>query len=101
MAQNTHRCERKAHAQFSSVHSFSCIRLFVALWAATRQVSLSFTTSWVLLKLMPIEPVMPSDHLILCCPLLLLASIFPSIRVFSSESVQDWFPLELTGWISL
>ena len=87
MAQNTHRCERKDHAQFSSVHSLSCIQLFVTLWAATRQVSLSFTTSWVLFKLMPIEPVMPSDHLILCCPLRLLASIFPSIRVFSNESV--------------
>ena len=53
---------------------------------ATRQASLSFTISWSLLKLMSIESVMPSNHLILCCPLLYLPSIFPSIRVFSSES---------------
>ena len=87
MAQNTHRYERKDHAQFSSVHSLSCIQLFVTLWTATHQVSLSFTTSWVLLKLMSIELMMPSNHHILCCPLLLLPSVFPSIRVFSGESV--------------
>ena len=56
-------------------------------WTAARQASLSITNSWSLLKLMSIESVMPSNHLILCCPLLLLPSIFPSIRVFSNESV--------------
>ena len=60
---------------------------FAIPWAAARQASLSFTISWSLLKLMSIEPVKPSYHLILCCPLLLLPSIFPNIRVFSSESV--------------
>ena len=88
---------------------------------AARQASLSITNSRSLLKLMSIESVMPSKHLILCRPLLLLPSIFPSIRVFSNESVlhiggqttgasasasalpmniQDWFPLGWTGWIS-
>ena len=57
------------------------------LWTAAHQDSLSFTVSWSLLKLMSIESVMPSNHLNLCCPLLLLPSIFPSIRVFSNESV--------------
>ena len=56
-------------------------------WTAARQVSLSITNSWSLLKLMPTETVMPSNHLILCGPLLLLPSIFPSIRVFPNESV--------------
>ena len=56
-------------------------------WTAARQASLSITNSWSLLKLMSIELVMPSNHLILCCPFLLLPSIFPSIRVFSTESV--------------
>ena len=56
-------------------------------WTATHQASLSFTGSWSLLKLMPIELVMPSSHLILCHPLLLLPSVFPSIRFFSNESV--------------
>ena len=55
-------------------------------WTAAGQASLSITNSWSLLKLMSLESVMPSSHLILCCPLLLLPSIFPSIRVFSSES---------------
>ena len=55
-------------------------------WTAAHQASLSITNSWNLLKLMPIESVMPSNHLILCCPLLLMPSIFPSIRVFSNES---------------
>ena len=59
--------------------------MFVTPWTATCQASLSFTTSWNLLKLMSIESVMPSNHLILCHPLLLLPSIFPSIRVFSNE----------------
>ena len=69
-----------------SVQSLSRVRLFVTPWTAARQASLSITNSQSLLKLMFIEPVMPSNHLILCCPLLLLPSIFPSIRVFSNES---------------
>ena len=91
-------------------------------WTAAQQASLSITNFQNLLKLMSIELVMPSNHLILCCPLLLLPSIFPSIRVFSNESIlcirwpsigvsasasvlpmniQDWFPWGLTGLISL
>ena len=66
--------------------SLSHVRLFATPWTAARQASLSFTISQSLLKLMSIESVMPSDHLILCRPLLLLPSIFPSIRVFFSES---------------
>ena len=73
--------------QFSSVQSLSRVRLFATPWIAARQASLSITNSWSLLKLMSIESVMSSNHLILCHPLLLLPSIFPSIRVFSSESV--------------
>ena len=69
-----------------SVHLFSNVQLFVTPWAVARQAFLSITNSRSLLKLMSIESVMPSNHLILCCPLL-LASIFPSIRVFSNESV--------------
>ena len=69
---------------FSSVTQ-SC--LFATPWTAAHESSLSITNSWSLLKLMSIESVMPSNHLILCCPLLLLPSIFPSIRVFSNESV--------------
>ena len=72
--------------QFSSVQSLSCVRLFVIPWTAACQVSLSITNSRSLLKLVSIEPVIPSDHLILCHPLLLLPSIVPSIRVFSNES---------------
>ena len=72
---------------FSSVQSLSHVRLFVTPWTATHQDSLSITNSQSLLKLMSIKSVMPSNHLILCCPLLLLPSIFPSIRVFSNESV--------------
>ena len=71
---------------YSSVQSLSCIQLFVTPWTALHQASLSITNPWNLLKLMPIELVMPSNHLILCRPLLLLPSIFPSIRVFSNES---------------
>ena len=71
---------------FSSVQSLSCVRLFVTLWIAAHQASLSITISWSLPKPMSIESVIPSKHLILCCPLLLLPSIFPSIRVFSNES---------------
>ena len=114
---------------FSSVQSLSHVQLFVTpksrkgvLWTAACQASLSITNSWSLLKLMSIVSVMPSNHLILWRPLFLLPSIFPSIRVFSNESVlcirwpkywssasasalpmkiQDWFPLGLTGLISL
>ena len=72
---------------FSSVQSLSRVRLFATPWTAARQASLSITNSQSSLKPMSIESVMPSNHLILCRPLLLLPSIFPSIRVFSSESV--------------
>ena len=77
------------------VHSLSHAQIFVTPWSAAHQVSLSFTVSQSLLKLMSVESVMSSNHLILCCRLLLL-SIFPSIRVFSSESAlhirwpKDW-----------
>ena len=71
---------------FSSVHSVMSSS-FVTPWTAARQASLSITNSRSLLKLMSIKSVMPSNHLIFCCPLLLLPSVFPSIRVFSSESV--------------
>ena len=69
-----------------SLQSPSRVRLFATPWIAARQASLSITYSQNLLKLMSIEPVMPSSHFILCCPLLLLPPIPPSIRVFSSES---------------
>ena len=106
----------------SSVQSLSSVWLFVIPWTAARQASLSITNSWSLLKLLSVEPMMPSNHLILCHPLFPLPSIFPSIIVFSIESVlrirwpkywsfnfsislpseyQDWFPLGLTGLISL
>ena len=71
---------------FSSVQSLSRVRLFATLWIAARQASLSITNSQSSPKLMPIEWVMPSSHLILCRPLLLLPPIPPSIRVFSNES---------------
>ena len=73
--------------QFSSVQLLSCVWLFVTPWTAARQVSLSITNSWSPPKPMSIELVMPPSHLILCRPLLLPPSIFPSIRVFSNESV--------------
>jgi len=73
--------------QFSSVQSLSCVQLLATPWTAACQASLSITNSWSLLKLMSIELVMPSNHLILCHPLLLLPSIFTSIRVFSNELV--------------
>ena len=76
--------------QFSSVQLLSRVRLFVTPWTAARQASLSFTLSQSLLKLVSIESVMPSNHLILCRPLLLLPSVFLSIRVFSSESVLQF-----------
>ena len=105
----------------SSVQSLSRVRLFATPWIATRKASLSITNSLSLPKLMSINSVMPSNHLILCCPLLLLPSIFPSIRVFSMSqfksggqiieasasssvlpmNIQDWLPLRLTGWIFL
>ena len=104
-----------------SVQSLSQVRLFVSPWTGVCQAFLSIVNSQSLLKLMSFELVMPSNHLILCHPLLLLPSIFPSIRVFYSESVlpircskywsfsfsispmniQDWFPWGLTGLIAL
>ena len=66
--------------------SLSCVQLFATPWTAARQASLPFTISRSLLRLMSIGSVMPSNHLILCCPHLLLPSVFPSIRVFSNES---------------
>ena len=104
------------------VQSLSHVWLFVTPWTAAHQASLSITNSHSLLKLMSIESVMPSNHLILCHPLLLLPSVFLSIRVFSNESVlcirwpkfwsfslasvlpmniQDSSPLGWTDWISL
>ena len=74
------------HLEFSSVQSLSPVRLFATPWIAARQASLSITNSWSLPKLMSVELVMPSSYLILCCPLLLLPPIPPSIRVFSNES---------------
>ena len=67
------------------VQSLSHVRLFATLWTTAHQASLSFTISWSLLRLMSIESMMPSNRLILCCPLHLLSSIFPSLRVFSNE----------------
>ena len=108
--------------QFSSVQSLSRARLFATPWIAARQASLSITSSRSSPRLTSIESVMPSGHLILCRPLLLLPPIPPSIRDFSSESTlagggqstgvsawasvlpkkfQGWSPLEWTGWISL
>ena len=76
-----------AHKLFNSVQLVSHVQLFATPWTAARQASLSITSSQSLLKLMSSELVMPSNHLILCHPLLLLPSILPSIRVFSNESV--------------
>ena len=73
--------------QFSSVQSLSRVRLFVTRWTAAHQASLSIINSQSWLKLMSIESVMPSNHLILCHHLRFLPSIFPSIRIFSTESV--------------
>ena len=75
------------YPQFSSVQSLSRVQLFATPWTIAHQASLSIANSRSLLKLMSIESVMPYSHLILCRPLLLLPSVFPSIRVFSSESV--------------
>ena len=71
---------------FSSVQSLSCVQVFATPWTVARQASLSITNPQSLLKLMSIESVMPSSHLILCCPLLFSPSIFSSIRIFSNES---------------
>ena len=85
-----------SHPPHVVVQPLSHVQLFVTPWIEARQASLSITNSWDLLKLMPIELVTPSNQLIFCCPLLLLPSIFPSIRVFSNESVlhirwpKDW-----------
>ena len=108
--------------QFSSLQSRSRVLFFATPQTAARQTSLSNTNSWSLLKLVSIELVMPSNHLILCHPLLLRPSIFPSIRVFSNETalcicsqsarawasasflpmnIQGWFPPGLTGLIPL
>ena len=108
--------------------SFCCcsvashVRLFATPWSAARQAPLPSTISWSLFKFISIESVMPSNHLILCHPLLLLPSTFPSIRVFANElafhircqstaasasasvlpmNIQGWFPLGLTGFVSL
>ena len=90
----------------SSVQSLSRVQLFVTPWTAARQASLSITNFQSLLKLMSIESVMPSNHLILCGPLLLLPLVFPSIRVFSNESVlytrwpKYWsFYFSISEWI--
>ena len=72
---------------FVVVQSLSCVRLFETLWTAAHQASLSINISQSLLKYMSLKSVMSSNHLILCCPLILLPSIFPNIRTFSSESV--------------
>ena len=73
--------------RISSVQSLSCVRLFATPWTSAWQASLSITNSWSLVKLMSIQSLMPSNHLILCHPLLFLPSVFPSIRVFSNELV--------------
>ena len=78
--------ERKALTNLVVVESLSHVQLFATPWTAAHQASLSFTSSQSLLILISIESVMPSNHLILCHPLLFLPSIFPSIRVFSNES---------------
>ena len=72
--------------QCSSVQLLSHVQLFATPWTAACQASLSITYSWSLIKLISIESVIPSNHLILCCPLLLLPLIFPSINIFSNES---------------
>ena len=81
------RIQRGNLVVLSSVQSLSRVHLFATPWTIVRQASLSITNSQSLLKLMSIESVMPSNLLVLCYPLLLLPSIFPSIRVFSKESV--------------
>ena len=108
----------KFNKNLSSVQSLSRVWLFATPWIAACQASLSFSNSFSLIKLMSIQLVMPSSHLFLCHPFLLLPSIFPSIRVFSKEpsgghqasggqsigvlpmNIQDWFPSGYTGLIS-
>ena len=85
--QNTIKQKMSSENMIAVVQLLSCVQLFVTPWTAARQASLSITNSQSLLKLMSIESVMPSNHLTLCCPLLLQPSIFPSIMVFSNESV--------------
>ena len=92
------RLARKDSLQFNSVRLLSCVWLFVTPWTAAHQASLSITNSKSLLKLRSIESVMPSNHLTLCCPLLLPPSIFPSIRVFSNASALH---LYVTSLISI
>ena len=84
--EDNNSCHIAAIRQFSSVQLLSHVQLFATPWTAAPQVSLSITNSWRLLKLTSIELVMPSNHLILCCPLLLPPSIFPSIKNFLNES---------------
>ena len=116
------RVENHRGRHSAVVESLNHVQLFLAPWAAAHQASLSFTTSQSLLKLMTIESVMPSNHLVLCRPLLLLPSVFPSIRSFLGcqlfpsggqsigvsaslsvlpMNIQDWFPLGWSGLISL
>ena len=122
----THSClfiyKKKKLSVLVVVQSLSHIWFFAIPWTSACQASLLFTISWSLLKFTSIESVKPSSHLILCCPLLLLPSIFPTIRVFSSNqlfaagdqsigasasasvlpmNIQGWFPFWLTGLISL
>ena len=80
------KSKRIPEKHLSSVQSLSRVQLFATLWTTASQASLSITNFWSLPKLMSIESVMPSNHLILCRPLLLLPSVFPNIRVFSNES---------------
>ena len=80
-------CFTSQWLQFSLSQLLSCVRFMVSPWTTAHQASLSITNPQSLLKLMSIESVMPSSHLILCCPLVLLPSIFPSIRVFSNGSI--------------
>ena len=108
--------------KFSSVQSLSRVQLFVTPWITACQAYLYITNSWTLLKLMSTESMMPSSHLIFCCPLTILPPIPPSIRVFSNESTfpmrwpstgvsasasvlsmntQDWSTLGWAGWIFL
>ena len=87
MLQNSYIVLPNPSFTFVVVQSLGGVRLFVTPWTAALQASLSITISWSLLKFMPIELAMPSNHLVLCCPLHLLSSVFPSIRVFSNESV--------------
>ena len=114
--------KKSASKLWFSLFLLSCVPLFVAPWTATHQAFLSFSISLSLLKLIPIELVMLSNHLILCCPFLFLSLLFSVKRVFSNESalhirwrsigssvsasilpmiIQGWFPLGLTGLISL